>query len=268
MSISRNRKRRRVAFATLVAALVLIPSLLGDGMLRRLRLNLMGAPQAAGAATGAGSERSGRSARGGSRLSPVPSTTAQLPATAQARTVEAAETWATPGGLSQAPSVASVGQAATDASGPGLTFLDPPGGGFGGGSGGGVGPLTPGPQPDPGIVDPPLTDPAPADPPPGTDPGPVAPVLPVEILPSGVVPPAPPILPPNDGDPSPPGVITPTPLSPGGGGGDRALPILPDTPRPDERRPAPMPEPGAWALMILGFGLVGALARRRRTRSA
>ena len=30
----------------------------------------------------------------------------------------------------------------------------------------------------------------------------------------------------------------------------------------------PVPEPGAWALMIVGFGLVGAALRSRRTRTA
>jgi len=30
----------------------------------------------------------------------------------------------------------------------------------------------------------------------------------------------------------------------------------------------PVPEPGAWALMILGFGAAGAMLRRRRMRPA
>ena len=32
--------------------------------------------------------------------------------------------------------------------------------------------------------------------------------------------------------------------------------------------PGPVPEPGAWAIMICGFGLAGAALRRRKTANA
>ncbi|MCS6986330.1 MAG: PEPxxWA-CTERM sorting domain-containing protein [Sphingomonadaceae bacterium] len=37
-----------------------------------------------------------------------------------------------------------------------------------------------------------------------------------------------------------------------------------DGSRPPNPAPGVIPEPGAWALMIAGFGLVGWAARRRR----
>lgn len=58
-----------------------------------------------------------------------------------------------------------------------------------------------------------------------------------------------------------------------GGGGFLRAPL--EEPLPNEgdedpagtvpQAPAPVPEPSAWALMITGFGLAGAVARRRRT---
>lgn len=39
------------------------------------------------------------------------------------------------------------------------------------------------------------------------------------------------------------------------------------TPRPVAVDPSAVPEPATWATMILGFGLVGAAARRRRART-
>jgi len=52
--------------------------------------------------------------------------------------------------------------------------------------------------------------------------------------------------------------ITTTDVPPGGGGG-------PPTETPPENPPPPVvPEPGTWATMLLGFGLVGWMMRRRR----
>jgi hypothetical protein len=46
---------------------------------------------------------------------------------------------------------------------------------------------------------------------------------------------------------------------------DRALPPRADMPAVSVGwvDPDPAPEPGVWAMMILGFGLVGGAARRR-----
>jgi hypothetical protein len=60
------------------------------------------------------------------------------------------------------------------------------------------------------------------------------------------------------------GLVSP----PGGGGGGGVLPpggpeTFPNGPR--EPVPSAVPEPGTWALMLLGFGLVGWRARRTRT---
>jgi len=69
------------------------------------------------------------------------------------------------------------------------------------------------------------------------------------------------ILPPSGGGGG--GVISP----PGGGGGGGVTPPGTDT-FPNEPRepvvPSAVPEPGTWALMLLGFGLVGWRARRNR----
>ena len=50
----------------------------------------------------------------------------------------------------------------------------------------------------------------------------------------------------------------------GGSGGDPGLPGGGDDPPTVPSSVAPVPEPGAWALMITGFGMAGAVARRRR----
>ena len=73
--------------------------------------------------------------------------------------------------------------------------------------------------------------------------GPVL-IYPVGILP-GIV----------GGGPIFPGLVTP----PDTGGGGPPVVVIPLTPVL-----GPVPEPSAWALLILGFGGVGALVRRRR----
>lgn len=62
--------------------------------------------------------------------------------------------------------------------------------------------------------------------------------------------------PPGSGTP-PPGSGTPPP---GGGGG---VIVPPDQP-PQIVTTSPLPEPGTWAMMLLGFALVGWRARRQR----
>lgn len=127
------------------------------------------------------------------------------------------------------------------------TFLPPtlsPGGPGGGGPGTPpiVGPGGEPPLVQPAFVEPPLTEPPPTEPP-ITEPPLVEPPL-VEppfteppIGPPGEPPPVPPIFPPPPGPP----VIEPPPV-------------------------IPVPEPGTWALMIIGFGLIG--ARLRATSAA
>lgn len=148
---------------------------------------------------------------------------------------------------SAAPAVTGRDASSTEADKPGagqddlLAALTPgtprsPGGGMLGwefpGSGGGAGGGVPGVPTEPVI--------------PG---GPTPPIVtpPVVTPPDGGQPPI--VLPPTGGDnPTPPGV---TPPIEGGG-----VPT------------AAVPEPATWAMMILGFGLVGAAARRRRLQRA
>jgi hypothetical protein len=59
---------------------------------------------------------------------------------------------------------------------------------------------------------------------------------------------------------SAPGDQTFTP--PGGGGGPAHYP----TEQPRELVPSAVPEPGTWAMMLTGFGLIGWRLRRRRRR--
>ena len=166
----------------------------------------------------------------------------------------------------------------------GLTFLDPPAGGeggggdglgfgFGGGSGGGGGGGSGGNGagggfgggggggPGPGDGD------LPAGPgeeilnPDGDDPfgPPDAPDDPFEIPKDNPPPPS--------GSPGGPA----GPFGGGGGGGSGGGPLF-DGPQgggggPLDAPLAPVPEPQTWAMMILGFGAVGYLIRRRRARS-
>ena len=59
--------------------------------------------------------------------------------------------------------------------------------------------------------------------------------------------------------------ITTTGVPPGGGGG----PPTETPPNPPETPPPPVvPEPGTWATMLLGFGLIGFVMRRRRRTEA
>jgi len=64
------------------------------------------------------------------------------------------------------------------------------------------------------------------------------------------------VTPPDTGGPGQPPFVAPPPGPPGG----------PDRPpvQPPETPPGGVPEPASWALMILGFGAVGASLRRRR----
>lgn len=114
-----------------------------------------------------------------------------------------------------------------------------PGTGF---PGGGVSPGGPGTTPIPPIVTPPILEPPITEPPIIFPPGEPPPVVPPGVEPP-VGPPGgePPVIGPPPGPPVEPPIITP--------------PVV-----------TPVPEPGTWALLILGFGLVG--ARLRATFSA
>ena len=57
------------------------------------------------------------------------------------------------------------------------------------------------------------------------------------------------------------------PGAPGGPGGPGGPPQQPPPPGPPTETPPPVPEPATWAMMILGFGLIGLTTRRQR-RSA
>jgi hypothetical protein len=166
-----------------------------------------------------------------------------------------------------------------DTPGDGLTFLDPPttpgsdstggfgfgggdggdsfgGGGLGGGGGGGSG--GGGGQPTD-----PTTPTGPTDP---TNPGGTDPTNPGGGNPPGPFnPPNPPTDKPNlpvdlgggDPDPGKPNeFVKPTP--PVGGDEHNTSPV------DDPGHTAPIPEPATWAMMLVGFGAVGYLIRRRR----
>jgi hypothetical protein len=78
-------------------------------------------------------------------------------------------------------------------------------------------------------------------------------------IPPGII--VPPGFPPGGGIVTPPGggIITP----PGGGGGTPP-PGPPETPPDTPHGPPPLPEPGTWMTMLLGFGLAGWALRRNR----
>lgn len=66
-------------------------------------------------------------------------------------------------------------------------------------------------------------------------------------------------------DPAPP----PPPPSGGNPGGDKGIPpTAPPSGGNTPVVPAPIPEPASWAMMIVGFGLIGGFLRRRRPASA
>ena len=91
-----------------------------------------------------------------------------------------------------------------------------------------------------------------------------------------VPPPEPPVTTPDD--PPPPPVIVVTPVTP-------VEPVTPPPPPPEPHDPPPpaptfiaqtpvvtppaaIPEPQTWAMLLLGFGVVGAAIRRRRDKPA
>lgn len=147
----------------------------------------------------------------------------------------------------RAPSLAAIPEAGTDPPAPepeeppGVTFLPQPS------PSGGLGPGL-APPGGPPLVGPPPTQPA-VEPPPLVPPL-VPPVAPELNRPPPVNPPEPPL-----GPPGPPTVGPPTLLP--------ELPVNPPTPRPP-LTPGAVPEPSTWVMLIAGFGLVGARARRRR----
>ena len=66
------------------------------------------------------------------------------------------------------------------------------------------------------------------------------------------------------------GVIVPPQAPPGGGGGPPNQPPTEEPPPPGEEPPPPppaVPEPGTWAMMLLGFGLTGWAMRPRRRQT-
>lgn len=157
----------------------------------------------------------------------------------------------------------------------GLTVLDPPaegglpglgggagggggggfaGGGAGGGGGGGSGGGNPGD---------PFAPPGPGQDPPGQPFNP--PVIPQDPLgppgggPGGPSPPTDPFAPGGGFQPEPPGG---GPSDPGSAPGGPITLLPPDLPGDDTH--LAVPEPGAWLLMILGFGALGAQLRRAR----
>jgi len=100
------------------------------------------------------------------------------------------------------------------------------------------------------------------------------PALPKEFI-QALVPP-PPTVPAGPGGPlfasSTPQVVVPqlsqssgppivTPLIPGGG-----TPLVPDTPQPPSPPPTPpLPEPGTWAMLLVGFAFIGWKMRQQHT---
>jgi hypothetical protein len=125
------------------------------------------------------------------------------------------------------------------------------------------------PGPDTGTFGPPFLGPAPGGGGPILGPGtPDNPVGP-PIFPPGEEPPVvvgPPVIEPPTGEPpvTPPGEEPPTVVPPI----DEPPTVFPPGVEPPIGPPgpppvAPIPEPGTWALMILGFGLLGARLRRQ-----
>lgn len=55
-----------------------------------------------------------------------------------------------------------------------------------------------------------------------------------------------------------------TPFVPGGGGPGGGRPPDSGPTTPPDIRPTPVPEPGTWLMLIVGFGLVGVAVRRGR----
>lgn len=90
---------------------------------------------------------------------------------------------------------------------------------------------------------------------PGTDPVPGVPPGTDPVPPAGPGSDTPPPVPPGGPPPEPPPV---PPAGPPFG--------LPVVPQPGVPPVTPIPEPGTWALMLAGLGLVGLMARRRRNQ--
>ena len=92
----------------------------------------------------------------------------------------------------------------------------------------------------------------------------IAPPLPkIDEVPAALAPPVevgPLLLTPQP--PSGGGIVIPPEAPPPGGGGPNPPPPTEEPPPPPP--PPAVPEPGTWATMLMGFGLVGWLMRRRR----
>jgi hypothetical protein len=246
------RQRRRRATAILVLALVLLaPGLLGLDRLTGNRLNLFRAAPVPTATEARGGERAARvrSART-ARSRAMALTTRERPAAAGplvARGLGPAEAGegAVKEEAASTPAEAEVAPPAEKTAPDGLTFLDLDrlqGPGLGGLVGGGT-PVTRPPAPP--SVETPLVDPPLGPPTTEPGPGPETPLIPNP--PPGTTGPVGPLTP----------VVRPTP-DPGG-------PVTPEGPPRDPPPPTTgVPEPQTWALLLLGFGALGAMLRRRR----
>jgi hypothetical protein len=60
-----------------------------------------------------------------------------------------------------------------------------------------------------------------------------------------------------------PPVLTEIPPPGGGGGGGFSPPVTLATPEVPAPPVTPVPEPASWALMLLGFALIGRMLKRR-----
>lgn len=112
----------------------------------------------------------------------------------------------------------------------------------------------------PGVTDPTTTPPTePPFTPPTGGPG---------TNPTGLFPPVAPPLVPGGNPTTTPGtpITSPALFRPPTNPGTGVPPTGPGTSNPGTGNPGAVPEPGAWCLLIVGFGLVGGVARSRRGR--
>ena len=94
-------------------------------------------------------------------------------------------------------------------------------------------------------------------------PPPIAPIAPLPEAPLfATLAGGPPIVPPGNGGGGGPPVLSNIP-PPGGGGGFSPPPITTAQVPPTVTPTAPVPEPASWAMMLLGFALMGRALRRR-----